>query len=200
MHAAHRLRPPTAHRPSARPTTRTREPMRRHIKPPTPMGATEARSSPRTAIPLTPSTQTTSNGTVATAQTSAGGTAVAASGKYGNSGAVAQTANGNKYAAANGNVYKNTGSGWNQTQGTPQITSSYSGSSSAASHGYGGEAKERRLISLGRRRRQSGWQSRAESARGSASRGGGGGWGGGDAGNATQCHREELRNASFWRM
>ena len=63
--------------------------------------------------------QTTANGTVASAQTSAGGSAVAASGKYGNSGGAAQTANGNKYAAANGNVYKNTGSGWNQTQGTP---------------------------------------------------------------------------------
>jgi hypothetical protein len=109
--------------------------------------------------------QTTANGTVASAQTSAGGSAVAASGKYGNSGGMAQTANGNKYAAANGNVYKNTGSGWNQTQGSssrgygqPQAHSSGSGSA------FGGG--------------ESGWQSRADSARGAQSRGGGGGFGG----------------------
>jgi Protein of unknown function (DUF3300) len=123
---------------------------------------------------------TNANGTVASAQTSAGGSAVAASGKYGNSGGVAQTANGNKYAAANGNVYKNTGSGWNQTQGTPKSTSSYSGSSassSAAAHGYGGGEKSGGSSAWGGGG-GSGWQSRADSARGSASRGGGGGWGG----------------------
>jgi len=117
-----------------------------------------------------------SNGTVASAQTSAGGSAVAASGKYGNSGAVGQTANGNKYAAANGNVYKNTGSGWNQTQGTPK-SSSYSGANSAASHGYGEQAKNGGSSAFGGGG-GGGWQSRADSARGSASRGGGGGWGG----------------------
>jgi Protein of unknown function (DUF3300) len=120
--------------------------------------------------------QTTANGTVASAQTSAGGSAVAASGKYGNSGGVAQTANGNKYAAANGNVYKNTGSGWNQTQGTPKSTSSYSGANSAAAHGYGGQERSSGASAFGGG--GSGWQSRQASARGSASRGGGGGWGG----------------------
>jgi Protein of unknown function (DUF3300) len=119
--------------------------------------------------------QTTANGTVATAQTSAGGSAAAASGKYGNSGGVAQTANGNKYAAANGNVYKNTGSGWNQTQGTPHNPSSYSGANSAA-RGYGGE--ERSGSSAFGGSGGGGWQSRQASARGSYSRGGGGGWGG----------------------
>jgi Protein of unknown function (DUF3300) len=137
--------------------------------------------------------QTTANGTVASAQTSAGGSAVAASGKYGNSGAAGQTANGNKYAAANGNVYKNTGSGWNQTQGAPKSTSSYSGSSSynksassysgantAASRGYGGQEKSSGSSAFGGGGGGGGggWQSRQESARGSASRGGGGGWGG----------------------
>ena len=121
--------------------------------------------------------QTTANGTVASAQTSAGGSAVAASGKYGNSGGVAQTANGNKYAAANGNVYKNTGSGWNQTQGTPKSTSNYSGANSAAAHGYGGQERSSSAWGGGGGS-GGGWQSRAESARGSASRGGGGGWGG----------------------
>lgn len=122
--------------------------------------------------------QTTANGTVASAQTSEGGSAVAASGKYGNSAAAGQAANGNKYATANGNVYKNTGSGWNQTQGTPKSTSSYSGASasnSAAAKGYGGEQRSGSSAFGGG---GSGWQSRQDSARGSASRGGGGGWGG----------------------
>jgi hypothetical protein len=134
---------------------------------------------------------TNANGTVASAQTSAGGSAVAASGKYGNSASAAQTANGNKYATANGNVYKNTGSGWNQTQGapkstssyssTPKSTSSYSGSSasnSAAAKGYGGQEKSGGSSAWGGGGGGGGWQSRQESARGSASRGGGGGWGG----------------------
>jgi len=133
---------------------------------------------------------TNSNGTVASAQTSAGGSAVAASGKYGNTASAGQTANGNKYATANGNVYKNTGSGWNQTQGAPKSTSSYSSapkstssysgssaSSSAAAKGYGGQEKSGGSSAFGGGG-SSGWQSRADSARGSASRGGGGGWGG----------------------
>jgi hypothetical protein len=119
---------------------------------------------------------TNSNGTVASAQTSAGGSAVAASGKYGNSASAAQTANGNKYATANGNVYKNTGSGWNQTQGTPnqKPPSSYSGANSAAAHGYGGQEKSSGSA-FGGGGGGGGWESRQDSARGSASRGGGGG-------------------------
>ena len=114
--------------------------------------------------------QTTANGTTASATTSAGGSAAAASGKYGNSGGAAQTANGNKYAAANGNVYKNTGSGWSQTQGTPHNTS-YSGANSAASHGYSSQEHSSGSSAFGGG--GSGWQSRQASARGSYSRGGG---------------------------
>jgi Protein of unknown function (DUF3300) len=120
--------------------------------------------------------QTTAQGSVGTVQTSAGGKGAAASGAYGNSGAVGQTANGNKYAAANGNVYKNTGSGWNQTQGTPHNTSSYSGANSSAARGYGGQERSSGSSAFGGG--GGGWQSREASARGSASRGGGGGWGG----------------------
>lgn len=112
--------------------------------------------------------QTTAQGTVATAQTSSGGRAAAVSGANGNA-AVAETANGNKYAAANGNVYKNTGTGWNQTQGERPASSN-----SAASRGYGGEEKSGGSSAFGGGS-GSGWQSRAESARGSASRIGGGG-------------------------
>jgi hypothetical protein len=121
--------------------------------------------------------QTTANGTVATAQTTAGGSAAAATGKYGNSGAVGETANGNKYAAANGNVYKNTGSGWNQTQGTPHSTpTNYSGANSAASHGYGSQEHSGGGSSAWGGG-SSGWQSREASARGAESRSGGGGGG-----------------------
>ena len=51
------------------------------------------------------------NGTIATAQGSQGGKAAGASTKYGNT-AVAKTSSGNMYATHDGNVYKNTGSGW----------------------------------------------------------------------------------------
>jgi Protein of unknown function (DUF3300) len=110
--------------------------------------------------------ETTSQGSVGSVQTSNGGKAVAGSGQY-NSGAAAETANGNKYAAADGNTYKNTGSGWQKTGGS----SGYSDSSK----GWGGEDKGGSSAYGG----GGGWQSRSESARGSESRGGGGGWGGG---------------------
>jgi hypothetical protein len=125
--------------------------------------------------------QTTANGTTGSVQTSDGGKAYGASGAYGNSGAAGETANGNKYAAANGNAYKNTGSGWEKddngswnsvqkpttsddAHGWGSGSQSHSSSSSAwGSHSGGGG---------------SGWDSRAASSRGWASRGGGGGWGG----------------------
>lgn len=121
--------------------------------------------------------QTTSQGSVGTVQTSAGGRGAAATGANGNSVAAGQTANGNRYAsgqaangdqyaAKNGNVYKNTGSGWNQTQ--PK--------DSAASRGYGAQEKTSGSSAFGGG--GSGWQSREASARGAESRGGGGGWGG----------------------
>src|SRR5215475_1679807 len=53
----------------------------------------------------------TANGTVAGAETSQGGKAAASSTKWGNS-AAGKTASGNMYAAHDGNVYKNTGNGW----------------------------------------------------------------------------------------
>jgi hypothetical protein len=53
----------------------------------------------------------TANGTVAGASTSTGGKAVGANTAWGSS-AAGKTASGNMYAAHNGNVYKNTGDGW----------------------------------------------------------------------------------------
>src|SRR5262249_45374323 len=53
----------------------------------------------------------TANGTVAGASTSKGGKAVGASTAWGNT-AAGKTASGKMYAAHDGNVYKNTGNGW----------------------------------------------------------------------------------------
>jgi Protein of unknown function (DUF3300) len=132
--------------------------------------------------------QTNANGTTAQAHSSNGASAYGASGKNGNSAAVGESANGNKYAASDGNVYKNTGSGWQQTQGSSNSHSSsgssesnyshsgssYSGGSSADSKGYGQQEK-----SGGSSMSGNGWQSREDSSRGWSSRGGGGGgWGG----------------------
>ncbi len=117
--------------------------------------------------------QTTAAGSVGTVQTSAGGKGAAATGVNG-SAAAGQAANGDKYAAANGNVYKNSGSGWQQTQGQKPTQNYSSASSSAASRGYGEQAKSSGSSAFGGG--GGGWQSRADSARGAASRGGGGGW------------------------
>jgi uncharacterized membrane protein YgcG len=59
----------------------------------------------------------TSQGTVASAQNSYGGKAAGTSTAFGSSGA-AKTANGDMYASHDGNVYKNTGSGWQQPNGS----------------------------------------------------------------------------------
>ncbi len=126
--------------------------------------------------------QSNAYGTTGSVQTTNGGRAAASSGVNGNYGA-AQSANGDKYAAANGNVYKNTGSGWSQTQGTPSnknyssqsANKSYSQSaSSAESKGWGGQEKSGSSAWGGGGGGGGGWQSRSESARGSYSRGGGG--------------------------
>jgi hypothetical protein len=114
--------------------------------------------------------QTTSQGTTGQVHTSNGASAYGASGKYGNSAAVGQAANGNKYAAANGNTYKNTGGGWQQTGG-----SSPAPKPSAA--GWGGQEKSSGSSAFNSG--GGGWQSKSASARGAASTGGGGGWGGG---------------------
>ena len=123
--------------------------------------------------------ETTSQGSAGTFQSTTGAKGAAVSGANGNA-AVGETASGTKYAESNGNVYKNTGSGWQQTQGTSRSGSSYSGASesnSAATRGWGEQGKSGGGSSSAFN--GNGWQSRAESSRGSYSRGGGGGWGGG---------------------
>jgi len=118
--------------------------------------------------------QTTSQGTTGQVHTTNGASAYGASGKYGNNAAVGQAANGDKYATANGNTYKNTGSGWSgNSNNTPKYNS---GNNSAAAKGWGGQEKSSGSSAFGGG--GSGWESKSASARGSSSMGGGGGWGG----------------------
>jgi hypothetical protein len=97
----------------------------------------------------------------------------------GGSAATAETSNGNKYAAANGNTYKNTGSGWENTSGG---TAAHGWGGSSSSGGWGQSASGRgssAFSGFSGSSGSSGWASRTSSARGWGSRGGGGGWGGG---------------------
>ena len=78
----------------------------------------------------------TAQGTVGSVQTSAGGKAVGASGAYGNTATAGKAANGNMYATSDGNVYKNTGSGWqkaNSGGGWSSVNSSSAQEKSSAS-------------------------------------------------------------------
>jgi hypothetical protein len=59
---------------------------------------------------------TTAQGTVGRAETTAGGQAVAGKGVY-NSGFAGKTSSGDLYAGKDGNVYRNTGSGWQKYGG-----------------------------------------------------------------------------------
>jgi uncharacterized membrane protein YgcG len=59
----------------------------------------------------------TANGTVAAAQGSQGGKGYVSSSAYGNT-AAGKSSNGDMYAGHDGNVYKNTGSGWQKSNGS----------------------------------------------------------------------------------
>src|SRR5580700_10841501 len=110
--------------------------------------------------------QTTANGTTGQVHTTNGASAYGASGKYGNSAAVGQTANGDKYATANGNTYKNTGNGWNQTGGSSnKSTSSYSNSAQKSSASGWGSQEKSGGSSAFSGSSGGGWGSRSESAR-----------------------------------
>jgi hypothetical protein len=119
--------------------------------------------------------ESTAQGSMSTMQSTNGAKAASGTNASGQHYDEGETSSGTKYAEQNGNVYKNTGSGWQQTQpksNYDQGTSS--GSSSAASKGWGQQEKSGGSSAYGGSR--SGWQSRQESSRGSYSRGGGGGW------------------------
>src|SRR5271165_126896 len=113
--------------------------------------------------------QTNANGTTGQMHSSTGASAYGATGKNGNSAAVGQTANGDKYAAGNGKTYSNTGSGWDQKSGS-------SSTSKSSSSGWGGQEKSGGSSAMNSG--GGGWQSKSASARGSSSMGRSGGWGG----------------------
>jgi hypothetical protein len=119
--------------------------------------------------------------TVAGARNTNGGKAVAASGPNG-SGGVAKSANGDMYAAKDGNVYKNTGDGWNKYGGngswTPASSTKPATTSSAADRpaqakSAGAPSPE---ISSAAQARSRGNSSASQWGSGSH---GSGGWGGG---------------------
>jgi hypothetical protein len=116
--------------------------------------------------------ESTAQGSASTMQSTNGAKAVSGTNASGQHYAEGETSSGTKYAEQNGNVYKNTGSGWQQTQPKSNYEQ---GSSSAASKGWGQQEKSGGSSAYGGS--GNGWQSREQSARGSASRGGGGGWG-----------------------
>jgi|HubBroStandDraft_2_1064218.scaffolds.fasta_scaffold68144_2 hypothetical protein len=94
----------------------------------------------------------------------------------------AESSNGNKYATANGNAYKNTGSGW-QSAGSSDAAHGYGSSSGSDYHssdsGYHSGGSSSAFSGWGDHSGgDSGWGSRSSSAQGWGSRGGGGGWGG----------------------
>ena len=117
--------------------------------------------------------QTTANGSTGSVKTTNGGQAYAAQGKNGNGAAYGESANGNKYATtSNGSQYKNTGSGWQKNDNGTWNNVQKPSSSSAESRGWGDQGRSSGSGAFGGG--SSGWQSRADSSRGSFSRGGGG--------------------------
>ena len=125
--------------------------------------------------------QTTANGSTGSVTTSNGGKAYGATGADGKGGAYGESASGNKYATtANGNEYKNTGSGLEKNDNGSWNSVQKPSSSSAESRGWGDQGKSGGSGAFGGG--SSGWQSRADSSRGSFSRGGGGGWSRGGGG------------------
>src|SRR5215469_15081022 len=125
----------------------------------------------------TTTTQHESNayGSASTMQSTNGAKAASGTTASGQHYAEGESASGTKYAEQNGNVYKNTGSGWQQTQPKSNYDQKTNSTNSSSSRGWGEQEKSGGSSAYGGR--GSGWQSRSESARGSYSRGGGGGWG-----------------------
>jgi hypothetical protein len=130
--------------------------------------------------------------TVAGARTSSGAGAVGASGA---NGSVAKTSGGDMYATKDGNVYKNTGSGWNQYNGNgnwssankPASAPTTSANRSAASttaptSEMSGAAQDRSRGDAGASQWGGGSSGSRSSGSGSWGGGGGGGWGGGGGG------------------
>ena len=125
------------------------------------------------------------NGTVATAQGSQGGKAAGTSTAYGNT-AAGKTSNGDMYAGHDGNVYKNTGSGWQKSNG--------SGGWNDVNTQQAQQQAQQHEQSMNQDRSSSGWSSQnldsekqsreSGSAQSQYHGSSGGGWGGGGGGHS----------------
>jgi hypothetical protein len=119
--------------------------------------------------------ESTAQGSMSTMQSTNGAKGVSGTTASGQHYAEGESASGTKYAEQNGNVYKNTGNGWQQTQPKSNYDQKTPSGSSSSSKGWGQRERSGGSSAFGGH--GNGWQSRSESARGSSSRGGGGGWG-----------------------
>src|SRR6266403_707624 len=124
----------------------------------------------------------TANGTVAGISGSQGGKAAASSTAWGNS-AAAKTASGNMYAGHDGNVYKNTGNGWQKYD-----NGSWNSVNKPQPNWQGAESSQQKTGSESYQQRSSGTSSEDRTASGgSADRSGGSGFdrsgGGGESGD-----------------
>lgn len=126
------------------------------------------------------------NGTAGAIQGSGGGAAATVQGRYGNGATVAKSADGDMYAGKDGNVYKNTGSGWEKAGSSsstqPRTTPSEAPNASGTRQAPPAQAGDLERASANRARGNAN-ADRAQSFQrgdyGGASRGGGGFRGGG---------------------
>jgi hypothetical protein len=110
----------------------------------------------------------TANGTVAGAEGSQGGKVAASSTKWGNT-AAGKTASGNMYAGHDGNVYKNTGNGWQKYN-----NGSWNSVNKPQPNWQGAESSQQRTGSESYQQRSSAASSSNRSAESSYNRSGGG--------------------------
>ena len=130
----------------------------------------------------------TSQGTVAGARSTSGAAVVGGSGQYG-SGGVAKSSSGDLYASHDGNVYKNTGSGWDNASGSSARSSNYTRPDSSQMSGLDQDFQNRQRGAASSQNYQNfnrssgGWGgSGGGGGFGSRFGGGGGGFGGGGGG------------------
>jgi hypothetical protein len=133
----------------------------------------------------------TANGTVAGAADSQGGKVAASSTKWGNS-AVGKTASGNMYAGHDGNVYKNTGNGWQKYD-----NGSWNSVNKPQPNWQGAESSQQRTASESYQQRSSAASSSDRSSTGGGmDRSGGGGFGrSGGGGGSDDLDREAQNRA-----
>jgi hypothetical protein len=144
----------------------------------------------------------TANGTVATAQGSQGGKAAASSTAWGNT-AAGKTASGNMYAGHDGNVYKNTGNGWQKYDNggwnsvdKPSSSPNWSGAENSQQRSGSGDANANRASQSGYNRGNQ--ETSRSSGSGGYSRSGSGGYDRSSGGSSSEMQnmQREAQNRS----